>query len=150
MKILSSILLVAAAANVGTALAPRGKTRRTVLFAVSLATLLALLYPLLFALSDPPALPDPVLFEYPESEAVAPDDLLSAAAKTALSREISRRFGATPREIGITLPENGGDPGKIRVVLAARDAGVRAKIEAWLKAESDADVAVTVEGENTE
>lgn len=149
MKILTSLLLVAAAANVGTALAPRGKTRRTVLFAVSLATLLALILPILSSLGD---LPDPPADPIPD-RLIADADPSAAvlrAAETALSDEIGRRFGAAPRAVTVTLPRSAEDPGAIRVELASSGAAVKGKIAAWLKAESKAEITVVCEGENTE
>ena len=83
MRILSSIVLVAAAANVGSALAPHGKTRRAVLFAVSLATLLALLLPLLSALGD---LPDPPAPEEEDAAAFDPSAPVARAAEPAEKR----------------------------------------------------------------
>ena len=148
MKILSSILLVAAAANAGAALAPRGKTRRTVLFAVSLATLLALLLPVLSAVGEVPALPDLSFEEYGEIAEGDPTDRIARIAEGALFDEIARRFGVTPRAVGITLPE-GDRPGVIRVTLAERDAGMKGKIAAWLAGESSA-AEIEIEGEPTE
>ena len=145
MKILPSIVLIAAAANVGTALAPRGKTRRAVLFAVSLATLLALLLPLLSALGDLPDLP---AFDGEEAT-FDPSAPIERAAEGALSEEIARRFGATPLSVSVSLPENETDPGSIRVVLEGRDAQLKGKIAAWLKAESKAGITVETEGENS-
>ena len=145
MKILSSILLVAAAANAGTALAPRGKTRRTVLFAVSLATLLALLVPILSALGEAPALPE-TLFEYEtEGAATDPTDPVKKEAERALSVEIARRFGVAPRAVSIRLPDGATDPGSIRVTLDKSDAGIRGKIAVWLESESTAAVTVVCE-----
>ena len=148
MKILSSILLVAAAANAGTALAPRGKTRRAVLFAVSLATLLALLLPVLSAVGEIPALPEPSFAEDGEIAAGDPTDRVEKAAESALRDEIVRRFGVAPRAVRVTLPE-GDRPGVIRVTLAERDAGIKSKIAAWLACESPA-AKIEIEGEPTE
>lgn len=145
MRVLSSIVLVAAAANVGGALAPRGKTRRAVLFAVSLATLLALLLPLLSALGD---LPDPPAFDGGETAAFDPSAPVARAAEGALSEEIARRFGITPLSVSVSLPESETDPGSIRVVLEERDAQLKGKIAAWLNAESNAGITVETEGEN--
>ena len=144
MKILSSILLVAAAANAGTALAPRGKTRRTVLFAVSLAALLALLLPILSALGETPALPEFFAYET-EGAATDPTDPVTREAERALSGEIARRFGVTPRAVVIRLPDGATDPGAIRVTLDKSDAGVKGKIAVWLESESAAAVAVECE-----
>ena len=141
MKILSTVLLVAAAANVATALSPRGKTRKAVLFAVSLSTLLALILPLLSALGDLPALP-----EFPacdvETERADPAKAVENAAGTALREEIARRFGVEPPKVVITLPETDRDAGSIRVILAAGDGRLADKIASWLKSESRADVTV--------
>ena len=145
MRILSSIVLVAAAANVGGALAPRGKTRRTVLFAVSLATLLALLLPLLSALGD---LPDPPAFDEGETAAFDPSGPVTRAAEGALSEEIARRFGITPLSVSVSLPQGEGDAGSIRVALAERDAQLKGKIAAWLNAESKAEIKVETEGDD--
>ena len=141
MKILPAILLVAAAANVASALAPRGKTRRTVLFAVSLATLLALFLPLLSALGDLPALPE---FDFGEAavERADPSRAVENAAETALREEIARRFGVEPPTVKVTLPRTDDDPGTITVVLDSRDGGLANKIAAWLKGESRAAVTV--------
>lgn len=146
MRILSSIVLVAAAANVGSALAPRGKTRRTVLFAVSLATLLALLLPILSSLGD---LPDPPALAYEEETAAFdPSVPIARAAERALSEEIGRRFGVAPPSVSVTLPKTEGDPGAIRVVLAKSDARLKGKIAAWLNAESKAEITVETEEED--
>ena len=145
MRILSSIVLVAAAANVGSALAPRGKTRRAVLFAVSLATLLALLLPLLSALGD---LPDPPAPEEEDAAAFDPSAPVARAAERALSEEIGRRFGVAPPSVSVTLPRTEGDPGAIRVVLAKSDARLKGKIAAWLNAESKAEITVETEEED--
>ena len=147
MKILSSILLVAAAANAGTALAPRGKTRRTVLFAVSLATLLALLLPILSALGEAPALPESLFANQAETESVDSTDCVARAAERALSTEIARRFGIAPRAVSIRLPDGESDPGAIRVALASGDAGTKGKIAVWLAGESSAAVTVVCEGD---
>lgn len=146
MKILPTILLIAAAANVGSALAPRGKTRRTVLFAVALATALALLLPILTAFGELPALPEKWLPDSAWQTENTPDTLVSDEAERALTEEIVRRFGATPATVRITLPE-GNAPGTVTVILRARDAGLQSKIAAWLKGESRASVAVRIEGE---
>lgn len=145
MKILPSVLLVAAAANAGAALAPRGKTRRAVLFAVSLATLLSLLLPVLSALGDLPGVPAQ---NFPEDRIGAtgdPADPVAEAANVALSREISRRFGVTPTGVAITLPKSETDRGSIRVTLADGDAGLAGKIGAWLAVESAAGTKIEVE-----
>ena len=150
MKILSSILLVAAAANAGTALAPRGKTRRAVVFAVSLATLLALLLPILSALGELPDLPESLFPENRIDAAGNPATSVTEAAEAALSHEISRRFGSASRAVLITLPGGADDPGRIRITLAPRDAGMKEMIAAWLESESDAAVEIEIEGENSE
>ena len=146
MKILPSIVLIAAAANVGTALAPRGKTRRAVLFSVALATLLALLLPILSALGELPASPEEWLPESAGQIEKAPATVVSCEAERALKEEIATRFGVTPAAIEITLPEGNGS-GTVAVVLHARDAGLRGKIAAWLKSECRAAVTVRCEGE---
>lgn len=149
MKILSSILLIVAAANAATALAPRGKTRRTVVFAVALCATLACLLPILTALREVPSLAGSFDFA---SETVSPsgdpNDLVGAAAKSALSSEIRRRFGAEPREVVLRLPAE-EDRGLIRIALDRRDAGVKEKIAAWLRLESGAAIEIVIEGEDT-
>ena len=147
MKILPSFILIAAAANVGGALAPRGKTRRTVLFALSLATLLALLLPILSALGELPAIPEALFAEESGIPDADPTSAVLSAAQTALSGEIARRFGIVPVSVSVRLPEQEGAPGAVRVVLASRDAGLKSKIAAWLGTESRADVAVLCEEE---
>ena len=147
VKILPSILLIAAAANVGTALAPRGKTRRTVLFAVALTTLLALLLPVLSAMGEPPALPGELLPDNVREIGDTPARLVAGEAERALAQEIVRRFGAERATVSISLPAGENDPGSITVVLAARDAGLKDKIAAWLSCESRAAVTVRTEGE---
>ena len=146
MKILPTVLLVAAAANAASALAPRGKTRRTVLFAVSLATLLALIFPLLSALGELPALPE-FLPQETETERADPARAVANAAETALSEEIARRFGVAPPVVRFTLPSSDGDPGSVAVVLTSRDGILADKIAAWLKSESRAKVTVLTEKE---
>ena len=145
MKILPSIILVAAAANAGTALAPRGKTRRAVLFAVSLSTLLALLLPILSALGDLPDVPEPILSGDTIGAAGDPARRVTEAAEVALSREISRRFGVAPTGVAIALPTGGNDPGSVRVTLADGDAGLAGKIGAWLSVECAAGTRIEVE-----
>ena len=149
MKILPTILLVAAAANAGTALAPRGKTRRTVLFAVSLSTLLALLLPVLSALGETPVLPETLFGYETESAETDPTACVTDEAERALSAEISRRFGISPAAVLIRLPDGETDPGSIRVTLNKGDAGMKGKIAVWLTGESSAAVAVECE-EDTE
>lgn len=142
MKILPTVLLVAAAANAASALAPRGKTRRTVLFAVALSTLLALILPILSASDNIPALPGPIPEDRSETENADPVRAVERAAATALSDEIARRFGVEPPRVDVTLPKTDGDPGSIRVVLANGDGRLADKIAAWLKCESRAVVTV--------
>ncbi|MBP5349560.1 MAG: hypothetical protein J6Z13_04345 [Clostridia bacterium] len=142
MKILSSILLVAAAANVASAVAPRGKTRRAVLFSVALSTLLALILPILSALGELPVLPEPLFQDQIEIESADPVRAVERAAENALSEEIARRFGVEPPKVNVALPTTGDDPGSIRVVLAAGDGRLADKIAAWLKSESRAAVTV--------
>ena len=142
MKILSSILLVAAASNVASAVAPRGKTRRAVLFSVALSTLLALILPILSALGELPVLPEPLIENRIETESADPVRAVERAGENALSHEIARRFGVEPPKVGITLPKTEGDPGSIRVTLAKSDGKLADKIAAWLKSESSADVTV--------
>ena len=146
VKILPSIILIAAAANVGTSIAPRGKTRRTVLFAVSLATLLALLLPILTAFDELPALPEDRLPDTVGQTETTPEALVTGEAERALREEIARRFGVTPAAVAVTLPAGDG-PGSVTVVLHARDAGLQNRIAAWLKTESRAAVTVQTEGE---
>ena len=146
MKILSSIILIAAAANAATSLAPRGKTRRAVVFAVALATLLACLTPIFSALDELPDATASLAFDFGETAESDPSDCVARTAEQALSSEIRRRFGATPREVEIRLPKETGDPGLIRVALDRRDAGIKGKISAWLAGESDAPVEIRIEG----
>ena len=146
MKILSTVLLVAAAANVASALAPRGKTRRAVLFSVSLATLLALLLPLLCALGDLPALPE-LRLDAIETGSADPARAVENAAATALREEIARRFGVAPPRVDVALPKTENDPGAITVELDPRDGGLSDKIAAWLKSESRCRVTVLTEKE---
>ena len=150
MKILPSILLVAAAANVGTALAPRGKTRKTVVFAVTLATLLALLLPVITALDDRPALPNDLFSDATFDAAGNPSDCVSSAAERALASEVARRFGVAPRAVCVTLPAGESECGSIRITLARKDANREAAIAAWLKSESASTVQIAIEGEINE
>ena len=145
MKLLSTIILISAAASAGTALAPQGKTKKTVLFAVSLVTLLSLIAPLLSALSEGGILPDPSLF--PDTEAAAPSEIVADAAASALSKEIATRFGVTPLSVTFRLPSDGA-PGKITVTLPPDAAEIKDKIAAWIRANADASVTVTLADES--
>lgn len=149
MKILPSVLLVVAAAHAGAALAPRRKTRRTVLFAISLATLLACILPILPALKEIPALPE-TLFSEKNVPAADSSACVTGAAERALAEEMERRFGVAPLSVGIRVPLGEGDPGSILVTLAPRDALHKEKIALWLSAESKAAVTVLTEGETAE
>ena len=141
MKLLSSIILISAAASAGTSLAPQGKTKKTVFFAVSLVTLLSLVSPILSALSDGGILPDG--FSLPDAPDAAPSEIVTNAAATALAKEIEDRFGVAPNSVAVSLPSD-GVPGKISVTLPGDAEGLDNKIAAWIRANVGADVSVAV------
>ena len=146
MKILSSILLVSASANLAAALSPGGKTRRYVLFAVSLVTLLALFAPILGALRD-----GDVIIPVPESdpssvESADPAARVTGAAEAALGREIETQFGVVPHSVSLALSEGYERVESVTVILPEGSDGLRGKIALWLSGECSAPVSVQVSG----